>query len=255
MLSKILIVHESPIISKIISTYIMAEFQDATIDTTSRSTEGLKQLRKNRYDVIVSGIEMAHPDGFELNRLKKNSKLNADTPVVLITSNLSDNQKIRIVREGIDHFLFAPFSGLELARVVEEALNPRAKRRYNRYVMPGAEAVIQFRGMTKTAIVINISLKGMLIELDYEDGFMAPWSPLSLDIIFPEDFHLNRVENITSVLVRQEAIERRPDHHPKTLRLAWMFLEMPVLAEDVLKTVLKRVDQDVSDTLKKLKGK
>ena len=71
---------------------------------TQKSLEGFKRLKLEPYDVIISGIEMAFPDGFELNRLKKETMLNAETPIVMITSNLSDNQKIRMVREGIGLF-------------------------------------------------------------------------------------------------------------------------------------------------------
>ena len=93
-----------------------------------------------------------------------------------------------------------------MAKVVEDATLPRKRGRHDRYGMPGTEAVLELEGRSDSIIVINISPRGMLIEMDYQEGLTMPWSPVPLTLTFPAMFQLDKAENVLGVLDRLEAV-------------------------------------------------
>jgi CheY-like chemotaxis protein len=119
--SKILIVDDSQELTEVIHEYM--EANGFIVDTTTESTNALRLITANGYDVIVSDIHMPGMDGLELMGLIKNK--HPDLPVILITGySISEARKIAM-EKGADAFVAKPFHMKEILDVVTDILNKK----------------------------------------------------------------------------------------------------------------------------------
>jgi len=119
---KILLVEDDPKISSFIK--IGLESNDCLIDHAYDSTFGEKLALSRKYDVIILDVIIPGISGFEL--CKKIRSSNILTPVIMLTSLDSVEDKLTGFEYGADDYLIKPFSFQELlARI--KALNRRNK--------------------------------------------------------------------------------------------------------------------------------
>jgi two-component system, OmpR family, copper resistance phosphate regulon response regulator CusR len=119
---KILLVEDDPKISSFIR--IGLESNDCLIDTAYDSTIGEKLALSRKYDVIILDVIIPGITGFEL--CKKIRSNNILTPIIMLTSLDSVEDKLTGFEHGADDYLIKPFSFQELlARI--KALNRRNK--------------------------------------------------------------------------------------------------------------------------------
>jgi len=100
------------------------EKNDCTVDVAYDSAMGEKLALKKKYDVIILDVVVPGINGFEL--CKKLRKLNVRTPILMLTSLDSTEDKVTGFDSGADDYLLKPFQFAELlARL--KALNRRNK--------------------------------------------------------------------------------------------------------------------------------
>jgi DNA-binding response OmpR family regulator len=119
---KILLVEDDP---KILSfVRIGLESNDCLVDTAYDGTMGEKLALTGKYDVIILDVVIPGISGFELCKNIRNK--NILTPVLILTSLDSIDDKLTGFECGADDYLLKPFSFQELmARV--KALNRRKR--------------------------------------------------------------------------------------------------------------------------------
>jgi DNA-binding response OmpR family regulator len=117
---KILLVEDDPKISSFVK--IGLESNDCTVDIAYDGAIGEKLALSRKYDVMVLDVVIPGISGFELcKRIRNNNIL---TPVIILTSLDSVEDKLTGFDSGADDYLLKPFSFQELmARL--KALNRR----------------------------------------------------------------------------------------------------------------------------------
>jgi len=119
---KILLVEDDPKISSFVR--IGLESNQCIVDTAYESTIGEKLALSRKYDIIILDIIIPGISGFELCKKIRNN--NILTPVIMLTSLDSVEDKVSGFDCGADDYLIKPFSFQELlARI--KALNRRNK--------------------------------------------------------------------------------------------------------------------------------
>jgi two-component system copper resistance phosphate regulon response regulator CusR len=117
---KILLVEDDPKISSFVR--IGLESNDCLVDNAYDSTIGEKLALSKKYDVIILDVVLPGISGFELCKNIRNN--NILTPVLMLTSLDSIEDKLTGFECGADDYLLKPFSFQELlARI--KALNRR----------------------------------------------------------------------------------------------------------------------------------
>ena len=227
MKSGMLIINESRIMRRLLSSYILAELPGFEVHITSTAEEGLKAAGEKSYDLIISANEMEKMDGIEVYRRLGLSPLNRDAPFILMTSNREEAFRQKLREEGINHCLYSPFTAIDLAHLIENALNPRAKRKYDRFGIPGVKAVIQFQTGRLESRALNVSLKGVLTEVEYQPGVTEPWEPEKIDILFPENYQNAQARDILAVACRKQVSKWGPDHRPSCCKWPGCFWKSP----------------------------
>jgi len=119
---KILLVEDDPKISTFVK--IGLESNDCTVDISYDGTMGEKLGLSRKYDIMILDVVIPGISGFELcKRIRNNNIL---TPIIILTSLDSVEDKLTGFECGADDYLLKPFSFQELmARI--KALNRRNK--------------------------------------------------------------------------------------------------------------------------------
>jgi DNA-binding response OmpR family regulator len=118
---KILILDDEKDVTDFIE--ILLKMEDFEVKSLNTSTDLMKELLENDYDLLIIDIMMPQFNGIQLTRLIKNDKKLKKIPIIVVTA-LND-KKNRFVAEhsGADAFFVKPFSSDELVKEVRRLLN------------------------------------------------------------------------------------------------------------------------------------
>ncbi len=106
---------------------VVKEFLKATgvqLDIASGGKEAIRLCKVNKYDVILMDHMMPTPDGIETMHLIKSdeTRLNADTPQIILTANAIMGSRAKYEAEGFDNYLSKPVESVRLIKMVRKYL-------------------------------------------------------------------------------------------------------------------------------------
>lgn len=106
-----LIVDDSSVMRKIIERALrQAGLSLEEVFEASCGTEALEVLRHQRVDLILSDINMPHMDGLEFLHQMRAEKLAPDAPVVMITTESSEDHVRKAIAAGAHGYIRKPFT-------------------------------------------------------------------------------------------------------------------------------------------------
>lgn len=150
---KVLLVEDDPKISSFIK--IGLESNDIAVDVAYDSLIGEKLALSKKYDVIILDVIIPGITGYELCKNIRNR--NILTPIILLTSLDTVEDKLKGFECGTDDYLIKPFSFQELlARI-------RALNRRNREII--VKPVLQIADLEVDSITRNVKRDGRKITL------------------------------------------------------------------------------------------
>ncbi len=119
-----LIVDDSSVMRKIVERALrQAGLDPMVVYEASSGTDGLEVLKSNRVDLILSDINMPSMDGLEFVRQIKAQNLAAGVPVVMITTESSEEHVKQAIQAGARGYIRKPFT----AEQVKERVLPLLK--------------------------------------------------------------------------------------------------------------------------------
>jgi two-component system, OmpR family, alkaline phosphatase synthesis response regulator PhoP len=117
MAKKILVVDDKAELRTLLKQYLTQEGFE--IVTASDGQEALFVARHEKPDLILLDIMMPEMSGFEFIRAYSRE---ADTPIILLTAKLDENDKVLGLELGADDYITKPFSPRELTARVRAVL-------------------------------------------------------------------------------------------------------------------------------------
>lgn len=106
-----LIVDDSSVMRKIIERALRQAGLDALVVREAASgTEGLEVLRATQVDLILSDINMPSMDGLEFLRQIRTQNLAPGVPVVMITTESSEDHVRQAILAGAQGYIRKPFT-------------------------------------------------------------------------------------------------------------------------------------------------
>ncbi|OGO35968.1 MAG: DNA-binding response regulator [Chloroflexi bacterium RBG_16_57_11] len=148
MAKKILVVDDKAELRTLLKQYLTQEGFE--IVTASNGQEALFVARHEKPDLILLDIMMPEMSGFEFIR---SFSREAETPIILLTAKLDENDKVLGLELGADDYITKPFSPRELtARVrailrrMEKASAPQELLRLGDISLDRAGRMLSVRG-------------------------------------------------------------------------------------------------------------
>jgi DNA-binding NtrC family response regulator len=118
---RVLVVDDEQVLRRVIRRgLVRAGFE---VVEAENGAAALEQLRRERFDLVVSDVQMPVMDGVRL--LEAMSAAHPTVPVVLISGSLEVQGKIEACHLGAFDFLKKPFALIELQQIARRAVKSR----------------------------------------------------------------------------------------------------------------------------------
>jgi DNA-binding NtrC family response regulator len=129
-LKRVLVVDDEPMIVSLLSTVLREKGWDVT--EARSGTDGIDQLDRARFDVILTDLVMPGDSGIDLLRAAK--EIHPDVEVILMTGYATADTAIEAMRNGAFHYIMKPLKPEEVVNLVEKAYSQRQLQRENRFL-------------------------------------------------------------------------------------------------------------------------
>ncbi|WP_420581681.1 response regulator [Reichenbachiella sp.] len=118
----ILLVEDHPEIRDFIQSLIESKYHVLTAQNGKRA---LKVLDKEKVDLIITDLMMPWFDGFELLEKLKGDENLRKIPALVLSARTSEEDKSRVLSQGVNDFLCKPFKPEELLQRIENLLDQK----------------------------------------------------------------------------------------------------------------------------------
>ncbi len=158
---KILIVDDTEFMIKLVSDIL----EDAGYEAISatRGTEGLLKVRSEKPDLVILDIVMPDMNGFEVCKILREDESNNLMPIIILTSQDNEDDKLTGLELGADDYITKPFNPRELLGRVKNTLRRIDRNRW-------ANPLTGLRGNIEIQAEINSRIaRGELFAVLYID--------------------------------------------------------------------------------------
>jgi DNA-binding response OmpR family regulator len=123
MTKKILVVDDKSELRTLLKSYLSQEGFD--VSTASDGREALFVARQEKPDLIILDVMMPEMGGYDFMRAYSRE---ADTPIIMLTAKLEENDKVLGLELGADDYVTKPFSPRELTARVRAVMRRLEKQ-------------------------------------------------------------------------------------------------------------------------------
>ena len=115
---KVLVVDDNPINQKFLY-YSLKKYYE--IETADNGLEAVRMLESQYFDVVLMDLTMPVMDGAEAAKAIRNSLSfrNKDIPIIFVTTNDYEHERVRCIENGGDDYLIKPVDVSELLSSID----------------------------------------------------------------------------------------------------------------------------------------
>ncbi|MFZ5444736.1 MAG: response regulator [Myxococcota bacterium] len=106
--ARLLVVDDSPSIRELMCE-VMRDLGIRRIDEASSGAAALELFNSSHYDVVVTDWNMPFMTGIELLKTIRRSGDKRDTPVLVVTANVTARRVVEAIEAGANGFIAKPF--------------------------------------------------------------------------------------------------------------------------------------------------
>ena len=201
MSKKVMVVDDEPRLISVVEAYL--EQEGFEVATASNGQEALFVARETRPDLIILDVMMPEMDGYEFLRLHRKE---AETPVILLTAKVEEDDKVIGLELGADDYVTKPFRPRELVARVRAVLRRSGQKQPKASVLRAAD--------------IMLDRERHMVEVGNQDVDLTPSEfDLLAALMTMPGRAFSRLELLDRIQgVAYEGYERTIDVHIKNLR-------------------------------------
>ncbi|HJS19258.1 MAG TPA: response regulator transcription factor [Anaerolineales bacterium] len=201
MSKTIMVVDDEKRLVSLVESYLTQEGYHVVSAYNGR--DAINVARREKPDLIVLDVMMPEMDGYEFMR---QHRANSNTPIILLTARVDDEEKVIGLEVGADDYMTKPFRPRELVARVRAVLRRAGDVKPEAKLLKAADIVLDRDGRT-------VEVAGRFTDL----------TPSEFDILSALMSAPGRVYSRLDLLdiiqgVRYEGYERTIDTHIKNLR-------------------------------------
>jgi two-component system chemotaxis response regulator CheY len=121
----VLIVEDSPTMRALLVTALEGLSRPVKLTEVASGFEALRRLPQERFDLIVTDINMPDINGLELASFLRRNPAYASVPLVIVSTEGSERDRDKGIALGADAYHVKPFDPADLQRIVESLLDRR----------------------------------------------------------------------------------------------------------------------------------
>ena len=150
---KILVVDDKLELRTLLKSYLTQEGFDVAVASNGR--EALFVARNEKPDLIILDLMMPEMGGYDFMRSYNRE---ADTPIIILTAKIEENEKVLGLELGADDYVTKPFSPRELTARVRAILRRMEKQGVEQEILRAANIVVDRVGRVVTVNSKSIDL-------------------------------------------------------------------------------------------------
>lgn len=116
-----LIVEDSPMMRQLL-VFALARVKNLRVIEADDGVDGLRKLASARYDIIITDINMPIMDGLKLVKRVRSDPAHKDTPIVVITTEGSSEDRQRALDLGANAYITKPIQAPQVIATVKGLL-------------------------------------------------------------------------------------------------------------------------------------
>ena len=221
-MSRILIVEDEDVIADLEKDYL--ELSGFEVEISPDGNTGLKRALEEDFNLLILDLMLPGVDGFEICKQVRAVK---NTPIIMVSANKDDIDKIRGLGLGADDYMTKPFSPSELVARVKAHLT-----RYDRLVSSNVKenSMVEIRGIKidKTArrVWVNGEEKNFTSREFDLLAFLAenPNHVFTKEELFKEIWDMDSIGDIATVTVHIKKIREKIEFNsakPQYIETIW----------------------------------
>ena len=201
MAKTIMVVDDEPRLVSLVEAYLTQE--GFRVVTAGDGRQALFLARQEKPDLIVLDIMMPEMDGYDFMRLHRKEQ---ETPIILLTARVEDDDKVLGLELGADDYLTKPFRPRELVARIRAVLRRMGQVRPSAQVLRAGD------------ITVDRETHTVQVAERYVDLTPSEFDLLATLMSFPGRAY-SRLELLDGIQgVAYEGYERTIDVHVKNLR-------------------------------------
>ena len=118
----VLVVEDSPTMRQLI-VFALKRIRGLNITEANDGVDGLKKISAEKFDLILTDINMPIMDGLKLVSLVRNDRNYKEVPIVIITTEGANEDKERAMAIGANDYITKPIQTTKIIDVTKRLLN------------------------------------------------------------------------------------------------------------------------------------
>jgi CheY-like chemotaxis protein len=161
--ARVLVVDDDPLTCELICEILRSADMDASFLISS--TDAAELLKREKYHAVFLDMRMPPPDGVELARQIRASRVNASTIIVMITGEEERTLMKRAFDAGVEFFLFKPVERNKLLKLIRVTAGPieRERRRFTRVPLC-CRVSLESGNVRLEGTTLDLSFGGTLVQ-------------------------------------------------------------------------------------------
>ena len=102
--------------------FALSRVKNLRVVEADDGVDGLRKLAAARFDIILTDINMPIMDGLKLVKRVRSDPAHKDTPVVIITTEGSEEDRQRAMQLGANAYITKPIQAPQVIATVKELL-------------------------------------------------------------------------------------------------------------------------------------
>lgn len=116
-----LIVEDSPMMRQLL-VFALARIKNLRVTEADDGIDGMRKLANARFDLIITDINMPIMDGLKLVKRVRSDATHKDTPIIIITTEGSQEDRQRALALGANAYITKPIQAPQVIAKVKELL-------------------------------------------------------------------------------------------------------------------------------------
>jgi len=117
----VLIVEDSPTMRQLLS-FILKRIKGVNIVEAKDGVDALKKMGVNKFDLVITDINMPIMDGLKLVNLIRKDDIHKNVPIIIVTTEGGQEDKERAMALGANAYITKPIQSAHVLDIVKQYL-------------------------------------------------------------------------------------------------------------------------------------